>query len=431
MKYIDIVRTANSNLRKSKLRTFLTVVAVFIGAFTITMTNGVGDGVKSYVNVQLGNVGAKDSLFVVPRDQAAEASETNNGLTEYNPDRKKTTNMGEGPQGSTLMNEKDVATIAKIEGVKEVVKTYMISPEYVTAGKKKFETMVGQYVDGFLIDMQAGTLPDNSSATDITLPYNYLEPLGLGTDAAAVVGKTVTFGFKTPSGKLFEEQARIVGVQRQSLIGGSGINMSSRLVKKIYDQQTAGLAGLRGTYGYLIARFDNEISESEQDALKYRFEASGFEARTISDQLGIVNKVLNTVTIALNIFGGIALLAASFGIINTLFMAVQERTREIGLMKALGMNKNKIFLLFSLEAVLIGFWGSLLGILAANGAGRIINSYASDHFLKDFEGFNLLAFPLRSMVLVMMLIIAIAFLAGTLPARRASKKDPIEALRYE
>jgi putative ABC transport system permease protein len=134
MKYIDIVRTANSNLRKSKLRTFLTVVAVFIGAFTITMTNGVGDGVKSYVNVQLGNVGAKDSLFVVPRDQAAEASETNNGLTEYNPDRKKTTNMGEGPQGSTLMNEKDVATIAKIEGVKEVVKTYMISPEYVTAG---------------------------------------------------------------------------------------------------------------------------------------------------------------------------------------------------------------------------------------------------------------------------------------------------------
>jgi putative ABC transport system permease protein len=181
----------------------------------------------------------------------------------------------------------------------------------------------------------------------------------------------------------------------------------------------------------LIARFDNEISESEQDALKYRFEASGFEARTISDQLGIVNKVLNTVTIALNIFGGIALLAASFGIINTLFMAVQERTREIGLMKALGMNKNKIFLLFSLEAVLIGFWGSLLGILAANGAGRIINSYASDHFLKDFEGFNLLAFPLRSMVLVMMLIIAIAFLAGTLPARRASKKDPIEALRYE
>lgn len=431
MKYIDIVRTANSNLRKSKLRTFLTVIAVFIGAFTIAMTNGVGDGVKSYVNVQLGNVGAKDSLFVVPRDPDEREIEANNGLTEYNPERQKSTNVGAGPQNSILMTDKDVTTILDIEGVKEVVKTYSISLEYMTTGHRKFQATATQYIDGFNIDIEAGQLPNNTSPNDITLPSSYLEPLGLGMDPNAAVGKAITFGFKTPTGKLFEETARIVGVQRQSLIGGSGINMSSRLVKKIYDQQTKGLSGIQGTYGFLIARFDEDISEADQTALKARFEAEGYEALTINDQLGTVNEVLNTVTIALNIFGGIALLAASFGIINTLFMAVQERTREIGLMKALGMSKNKIFLLFSLEAVLIGFWGSVLGILAANGAGRVINSYAANHFLKDFEGFNLLAFPVHSMMLVMVLIIVIAFLAGTLPARRASKKDPIEALRYE
>jgi len=127
----------------------------------------------------------------------------------------------------------------------------------------------------------------------------------------------------------------------------------------------------------------------------------------------------------------IALLAASFGIINTLLMAVQERTREIGLMKAMGLGRNKIFMLFSIEAVLLGFWGSLLGSLAGIGIGQVVNRIASDTFLKDLPGFNLTEFSPQSVAVIMLIIMSIAFIAGTLPARRASQKDPIEALRYE
>ncbi|MEI7683144.1 MAG: ABC transporter permease [Candidatus Saccharibacteria bacterium] len=431
MKYFDIVRTANSNLRKSKVRTFLTVTAVVIGAFTLTMTNGLGDGIKSYVNTQLGNVGAKDSLFVTARSQDKATKEANNGLTEYNPERKKVTVQVNGPPGSLYMTNKDVVKIAAIPGVKEVIKTYTILPDYMTTGYKKFQTTVSQYTDGFNIDLEAGRLVNNNSAEEITLPQTYLKPLGLGENAQAVLGKTITFAFTNATGQQFTKTATIVGVQRSTLVGSAGINASSTWVKEVYDLQTGILTANDPQYVYLIARFDINSTKAQQDALKKNFNNAGYEALTIQDQIGVVNKILNAVTVALNIFGGIALLAASFGIINTLFMSVQERTREIGLMKALGMGRGKIFLLFSLEAIFIGFWGSLLGIGFANIAGRVLNKIAANTFLKGFEGFKLVAFPWQSMLLVIGIIVVISFLAGSLPARRASRKDPIEALRYE
>lgn len=420
--------TANANLRKSKLRTFLTITAVVIGSFTLTMTNGVGDGIKSYVNLQLGNVGAKDSLFVTAKDQSAAEKEANNGLVEYNPNRQRVEQQAAGPPAMVSMNNDDFSKIAAIPGVKSVVKTYSVNPAYVTAGHKKFQTLVTQYIDGFNIDLEAGHLPNNKSIDQVTIPQTYLGPLGLGNNAQAAIGHKLSFGFMGSDGRVSEVKATIAGVQQNSLIGGSSINASSAWVKNVYQMQASSSTP---TYIYLIARFDDNMSQKDLDMLKARFSSAGYEAKTIQDEIGTVNQVLGVVTMALNLFGAIALLAASFGIINTLFMAVQERTREIGLMKALGMGRSKIFLLFSLEAILIGLWGSVIGIGLANLAGRLINNFAAKSFLKDFHGFSLLAFPLRSMLLVVVIIVVIAFLAGSLPARRASQKDPIEALRYE
>jgi len=173
------------------------------------------------------------------------------------------------------------------------------------------------------------------------------------------------------------------------------------------------------------------LSNEQIDQTKKELDKQGFTAQTIQDQIGIIDQVIKAITYVLLFFGAIALLAASFGIINTLYMAVQERTKEIGLMKAMGMSRHRVFLLFSIEAILIGFWGSILGIFAALGVGQIANQVATNTFLKDLQGFELTVFPLASILIIALIVMGIAFLAGTLPARRASKLDPIDALRYE
>ena len=106
-------------------------------------------------------------------------------------------------------------------------------------------------------------------------------------------------------------------------------------------------------------------------------------------------------------------------------------TAEIGLMKAMGLSNGKVFTIFSVEAALIGFFGSILGILGAVGVGNLVNRLATDSFLKALTGFKLIQFSLPSSLTIILVIMFIAFLAGTLPARRAAKLDPIESLRYE
>lgn len=135
--------------------------------------------------------------------------------------------------------------------------------------------------------------------------------------------------------------------------------------------------------------------------------------------------------LVLNAFAVIALLAAAFGIVNTLFMSVQERTREIGLMKAMGMGGGKVFGLFSLEATFIGFLGSAIGALLGIAAGTGISSALSGNLLADLPGLTLIAFDPASIAVIVVLVMAIAFLAGTLPAARAARANPVESLRYE
>jgi putative ABC transport system permease protein len=100
-------------------------------------------------------------------------------------------------------------------------------------------------------------------------------------------------------------------------------------------------------------------------------------------------------------------------------------------MKAMGLSNSKVFALFSVEAILIGVIGSVLGLLGAMAIGSALNSFALDNFLKGLDGFYLTKFTLLNNAIIVLIVAIIAFLAGALPSRAAAKKDPIEALRYE
>jgi putative ABC transport system permease protein len=168
-------------------------------------------------------------------------------------------------------------------------------------------------------------------------------------------------------------------------------------------------------------------------SLKYKkkLDVKGFRAETFADQKKRTYDAIGILQIGMNLFAFIALLAASFGIINTLVVAVMERTKEIGLQKALGMGRKKVFLLFSLESVLIGFWGAMLGVVVGIAVGIFANVFLAATYLGSFEGYSLFSFKPFSILWVVFLVCLIAFLAGVMPAFRASRLNPIEALRYE
>lgn len=427
MRLWDVILTANGNLRKSKLRTFLTISAVFIGALTLMLTTGVGAGLKTYVDEQVNAVGAEDILVVSAKSQTSENPIASAEPTEYNPDSRPT-----GQFGQTLLTGDDLDKIRSTEGIKSVDPLYNVQAEYITTGDKKWNAQFSQTAEGINYPITAGRRVDvNSEKSEVTIPSEYVSALGF-KDNQDALNKTLTFGFKDAGGTPFTMDATIVGVQETSIINGSQITSNITFARKADERANQGVPDFqKNRFMIAFAKFDNSYNEQQIAELKNRLSEQGFEGSTLNDQLGIITSVIDAITTFLNVFAGIALVAATFGIVNTLLMAVQERTREIGLMKSLGMGKAKIFALFSFEAVAIGFWGALIALGAANIIGRIGSNIASNTLFKDFEGLELFSFPAISMVGIILLIMFIAFVAGALPARRASKLDPIEALRYE
>ncbi len=172
------------------------------------------------------------------------------------------------------------------------------------------------------------------------------------------------------------------------------------------------------TYASASVWFDATAGEEHRDALVETLADEGFTATTVEDQLGTFTSVIDTIVLVLNGFAVIALVAAGIGIVNTLFMSVQERTREIGLMKAMGLASGRVFALFSLEAVTIGLVGSAVGVLGAMVAAQVVDVALASSLLADLPGLTLVAFDPVSVVAVVLGVMAIAFLAGTLPAPR-------------
>jgi putative ABC transport system permease protein len=432
MRLIDIITTASANMWRSKLRTLLTIVAIFIGALTLTLTNGIGAGISQYIDRQLGNVGAEDALVIMP---VTDAGTGISGATEpkkYDSARKTTT--GSFGDTVTVFGPADLAKIKAESGIKSVEPYLTVAPDYIMGRNgQKYQIQASPDVDGTRLDLAAGRLVSNKKSAEhqIVLPLGYVKSLGFHKPADAI-DQPVKIGITNALGQHTEINAVIAGVQQQGLLAAGGATLNASLAEALHSHQTQGLsAAVRDQFNFAVARFDTSLTEEQQTQLKEKLKKKGYEAQTVADRIGLVKSVISGIVAVLSFFAAIALLAASFGIINTLLMAVQERTKEIGLMKAMGMGRGRIFLLFSFEAVMIGFWGSLVGVAVAIGIGQIANHIVSTTILKDLPGFQLLVFPPMTVLWTMLLIMGIAFVAGTLPARRAAKQNPIDALRYE
>ena len=430
MKFLDMVGTSASNLWRNKGRTFLTVIAIFIGAFTITLTSAVNSGVNDYINRQLSIFGKENKSVQIIKK--AEISGLSGGLREY---KEGESEVSQGSYSAPALTGQDIEKLKKIEGLENIKPAENISGDYIEGvNGKKFVAgniiSINENTD-VKLDIKAGK--DISTKNEAVISQDYIEGLGF-KNAENALGKTIKMQFSNQfNGEKKVYEFKVSGVMNKSLVQNQLTVISNEFKKEILAFQQKNMPeAQKEKYFAATATLKPEFRNEEKlQMVKNAGDKEKYTITTYADQIKNLTNVVNAITGGLTVFGSIALLAASFGIINTLYMSVRERTREIGLMKAMGLSNGKIFQLFSIEAILIGVLGSILGILLASLAGAALNNFATANFLKGLEGFELTKFTLQNNTIITAAIAIVAFLAGALPARSASKKDPIEALRYE
>ena len=430
MKTLDLVSTAVANTFRSKTRTILTVLAIFVGAFTLTITNGLGTGINAFIDSTVSAMGASDALTVTKTSTDATAS---TAPQKYDPDAISSGRQA-GPPGTTsevtALTDQDITTLAAVPGIARVAPVKSVTIDYVQApGGDPYVARAGSLVAGQTPQMGAGVAPDDGSqALQVALPDALVEPMGFA-DADAAVGATVTIAVTDPVRTQHTVEATVTGVTEEAFGSTTTLTTNAALEAALSAAQNTGVpADQLDRYASASATMAAGANVTD---VKAALTDAGYTGTTVADQLGTFEAVINGIVLVLNAFAIIALLAASFGIVNTLLMSVQERTREIGLMKAMGMGSGRVFSLFSLEAIFIGLLGSALGAVVAIGVGTAVSAQLATSLFSDLPGLQLIAFDPVSIVVTTLAVMGIAFLAGTLPAARAARADPVESLRYE
>lgn len=434
MRLTDIIKQANHNLWRNRSRTILTTLAITVGSLTIMLTVGINAGVNGYIDKQVESTGGNDIIEVMPKGIADRMSSMMTlGATEV---QEYQSNQGQSQQVS--LTDRDLAGIKRLKGVKLAKLSDLLYPSYITRDRdeaKKYKLTVGPLAASSIkLDLAAGrSVRIDGSEAEAILPDRYLEPLGFSS-AKQAIGQVVRVGVPHRlGGQIDEVKIRIAGVQNQSIVGFGRVflnDAAGRLIRSVY--LTGMPEALRSQHGLIIIQVKPGYESKEKLAqIKQELTNMGYSSISEDDYISSIKLFFNAITVILTIFGVIALITASIGIVNTLLMSVQERTREIGLMKAMGLSSGRIFALFSLEAVSLGFWGGMLAAGLAVVIKQTVNPWAGRNFLSGLPGFNLIELNPLYVGAIVVIVMVVAFLAGTLPAKRATKQDPIQALRYE
>jgi len=407
MEFSEILSESLGTLTLNKMRTGLAVLGIVIGIGSVIALVSLGQSSQKSVENQIQSLGA-NLLTVMPGGQQQGAVRGAMG----------------GATTLTLDDAKDIENSSEITTIKSV------SPELqrraqVTAGRNNTNTQIigvyPQYAEIRKLVINSGIFInqrdiDSMSKVAVIGPQTAIDLFGEEVDP---VGQNI---------RINKQMLKIIGMTQSK--GGSGFNNPDDAIyiplttaqKQVFGTDYLSTIAVEAESQDLMTEAQNQIGYLLLDRhnLKDPTEAD-FMIISQNDILSTVSQVTGTFTMLLGGIAAISLLVGGIGIMNIMLVTVTERTREIGLRKALGAKKKIIVTQFLTEAVILTFTGGLTGMLVGVGASYILTKVMSMPF----------TISLQSIILAIGVSGAVGIIFGWYPAKRASELQPIEALRYE
>ena len=450
MKRLDIVRRAGRNLRQSKGRTFLTSLAIAVGAFTLTLSLAAGEGARQYAENLLKNNIDPAALFIV-KDSSVTSTGLSGSIQEYSSD---VVSSGRGAAIKVLTSD-DIGKLEQRSDLKQVTPIYQLSAKYIqfSGFDKKYVAPISYYDASTLHETTSGSVPklgDQIADNEVLVPQEFVDTLKL--DAGKLVGTTITMTIPQTTATPTEAQIKqaflsggnqavqdlvkpktkdftfvvraVLKKPTMSLTSNPRLYVSTNSAHDIYEYMNTGSDNVNKFFGATA------IAKRDPDTVKKALQNElGLSVQTAKDAQSLLFTFVNILQGIVAGFAVLALIASVFGIINTQYISVLERTSQIGLMKALGMRGRDVAKLFRYEAAWIGFLGGSLGV----ALGLLVGWFANPIITKalDLGNSSLLIFLWWQLVLLIVSLIVVAIVAGWFPARKAARLDPIEALRTE
>jgi putative ABC transport system permease protein len=393
------------NLRRRKLRSWLTVTGVIIGIAAVVALLSLSAGLTQEVERQFQMFGS-DKLFITPRITGA------------------ATTLG-GGAGSLVA--KDLDTVRGINVIDNAAGILRRSEPVKFKDEVQYVTVVGistdteteklfQEVQGFKINQGRQLKPGDEFKAGIGSYFAsnmFKEPVK-ARDDLEIAGRTVkVVGTYLPIGNLQDDSMIVMPISSLREITGEK------------DALTAIFAKVKA--GVNIDDAKNETLKDLRKAKNQKENEETFEVSTSQDILRLVNQLFGTIQFVLVGIGAISLIVGAVGVTNTMYTSVLDRTKEIGIMKAVGAKNSDVMKIFLIESAVIGTIGGAVGIVLGALMGKIVEYLAGAVLLvplKAYTGPDLIAGAL-------VLSLVIGTVAGLLPARKAASLEPVEALRYE
>jgi macrolide transport system ATP-binding/permease protein len=424
----DTLKVGVGSAGRRPLRTALTTTGVAIGIAAMSLIVALAGGLAGALSAPALATSQVHQVAVYPAPDAGKATFDNGTLTTLAAQPHVRAAWGEVTMSGTFSTGTTATTTASADAKPVTPSGVLVSlPPRASSSTAPV--------------VSAGRLPLSDAAKEVLLSDSEATALGF-LSARGAIGTQVTYS--ATSGALV-----VPGVDRNlvthpvdlkllvvGIVSGNAMPAGARggvapyaTVRDYWALLARGNGWKGGEYSTITLLADSGLAV---EGLRQRVESLGFQAQTFGDQFRTFEDVLGKMRVALLGLALVALLLACLGIANTMYTAVLERTKEIGVLKALGARARDVLLIFVAEAAVIGLAGGLVGILVAVGLGRLGNTFV-DRVTQSVTSSNFDVFRTDFGVVAVGLVLAVVLstVSGLLPALRAARQDPVRALRYE